>query len=184
MASLKGTLTGQNLLKAFNAEFQARDRHLHYALIARNEGLQHMAGLFTETADNETAHAHHFFQFLEGGMVNITSVTSLVIFGTTLDNLQPGADGYQEDWSELYPTFSEIAKKEGFAEISKTFSQIEKVEKAHKDIYHNLWINLNLGKVLEKDGVLLWKCRNCNNIHEGNPAPDQWPACNNLQNYF
>ena len=184
MASLKGTQTEQNLLKAFAGESQARNRYTYFASVARKEGLEQMAGLFEETADNEKEHAKRFFSFLEGGPLSITATYPAGITGTTLDNLKAAAEGEHEEWTDLYPAFAEIAKKEGFADVAMCFTQIAKVEKAHEERYRKLWTNLNAGKVFEKDGTVTWKCRNCGYIHEGKAAPNKCPACLHPQSYF
>ncbi|MBP1628055.1 MAG: rubrerythrin, partial [Holophagaceae bacterium] len=49
MASLKGTRTEENLLKAFAGESQARNRYTFYASVAKKEGLEQISALFLET---------------------------------------------------------------------------------------------------------------------------------------
>jgi rubrerythrin len=184
MASLKGTKTEENLLKAFAGESQARTRYTFYASVARKEGLQQIAALFIETADNEHEHAKRFFGFLEGGMVNVSAAYPAGIVGSTLDNLQAAANGEREEWSELYPSFAETAKAEGFAEIAAAFTLIAKVEKAHEARYRTLWDNLQAGRVFARDGVAIWKCRNCGYLHEGKCAPAMCAACLHPQAFF
>jgi len=184
MASIKGTQTEQNLLKAFAGESQARNRYTYFVDVAQKEGLEQIAALFSETADNEREHAKRFFSFLEGGMVNITASYPAGVVSTTLDNLKAAADGEHEEWSDLYPAFAEIAKKEGFNDVAMAFTQIAKVEKAHEARYRALWTNLNAGKVFQKDDIVIWKCRNCGYIHEGKAAPNKCPACTYPQSYF
>lgn len=184
MATLKGSQTEQNLLKAFAGESQARNRYTYYAGVARKEGLEQIASLFTETADNEKEHAKRFFSFLEGGMVNITAAYPAGVIGTTLDNLKAAADGEREEWNDIYVNFAETAKKEGFPDIATAFTMIGRVEKAHEERYRKLWNNLNDGKVFEKNGTVIWKCRNCGYIHEGKSAPAKCPACLHPQAYF
>ena len=181
---LKGSRTEKNLLAAFAGESQARNRYTYAAEVALREGYEQIAALFLETADNEKEHAKRFFKFLEGGMVNITAAYPAGVIGTTLDNLKAAADGEHEEWTELYPLFAEDARTEGFAEVAMAFTQIAKVEKAHEERYRALWTNLNAGKVFEKDGVVIWKCRNCGYIHEGKSAPNKCPACLHPQSYF
>jgi rubrerythrin len=184
MGSLKGTKTEENLLKAFAGESQARSRYTFYASVARKEGLEQIAALFIETADNEHEHAKRFFRFLEGGMVNITAAYTAGVIGSTLDNLKSAADGEHEEWSELYPSFAETAKSEGFPEIAAAFTLIAKVEKAHEARYRALWDNLQAGKVFARDGVAVWKCRNCGYLHEGKSAPAMCAACLHPQAFF
>lgn len=184
MNSLQGTLTEQNLLKAFAGESQARMRYDYFAKQAKKEGLEQIAGLFEETAMNEKEHAKRFFKFLEGRMVEITATFPAGKIGTTLENLKSAAEGENEEWTELYPEFAKIAEEEGFKEVAAAFKMIAKVEKAHEERYLKLYSNLEDGKVFEKDGKIVWKCRNCGFIHEGTKAPKMCPACLHPQAYF
>ncbi len=184
MKSIKGTKTEQNLLKAFAGESQARMRYNYFAKQAKKEGLEQIAAIFEETAINEKAHAKRFFKFLEGGMVEITASYPAGIIGTTLQNLKAAAEGENEEWTELYPEFAKIADEEGFPQVASAFRMIAKVEKAHEERYTKLYNNLENGHVFEKDGVVVWKCRNCGYLHEGKKAPKTCPACLHPQSYF
>ncbi len=184
MKSLKGTKTEQNLLKAFAGESQARMRYDYFAKQAKKEGLEQISGIFAETAANEKEHAKRFFKFLEGGMVEITASYPAGIIGTTLENLKASADGENEEWTELYPEFADVAEKEGFKEVAVAFRMIAKVEKAHEERYRKLYQNLEEGKVFQKGDKIVWKCRNCGYLHEGTKAPEKCPACLHPQSYF
>jgi len=184
MKSLKGTRTEQNLLKSFAGESQARMRYDYFAKQAKKEGLEQISGFFAETALNEKEHAKRFFKFLEGDMVEITATYPAGKIGTTLENLQAAAEGENEEWTQLYPEFAKVAEEEGFSEIASAYRMIAKVEKAHEERYRKLYKNLEEGKVFEKDGVVIWKCRNCGYLHEGKSAPKVCPACLHPQAYF
>lgn len=184
MNSLKGSKTEQNLLKAFAGESQARNRYDYFAKQARKEGLHQIAGIFEETALNEKVHAKKFFSFLEGGMVEITAQYPAGIVSDTLANLKAAADGENEEWTDLYPEFAKIAEEEGFKEVAVAFKMIAKAEKAHEDRYRTLYDNLEAGKVFERDGKVVWKCRVCGYIHEGVKPPLNCPACQHDRGYF
>ena len=184
MKSLKGTKTEQNLLKAFAGESQARMRYDYFAKQAKKEGLEQIAAIFEETALNEKEHAKRFFKFLEGGMVEITAAYPAGIIGTTMENLKAAAEGENEEWTELYPMFADIAEEEGFKTVAAAFRMIAEVEKAHEARYLKLYKNLDDGMVFESDGVIVWKCRNCGYLHEGKKAPKTCPACLHPQAYF
>ena len=66
MKSIKGTLTEQNLLKAFAGESQARNRYSFFASRAKKDGYEQIAAIFLETAEQEKEHAKRFFKFMEG----------------------------------------------------------------------------------------------------------------------
>ena len=184
MKSIKGSQTEQNLLKSFAGESQARMRYNYFAKQAKKEGLEQIAAIFEETAINEMAHAKRFFRFLEGGMVEITATYPAGIIGDTLGNLKASAEGENEEWTELYPEFAKIAEEEGFKEIATAYKMIAKVEKAHETRFRKLYTNLEEGKVFERDGVYVWKCRNCGYLHEGKKALKTCPACLHPQSYF
>ena len=69
--SLRGTLTEENLLKAFAGESQARSRYTFFASQAKKDGYEQIAAVFLMTAEQELEHAKRFFKYLEGGMATI-----------------------------------------------------------------------------------------------------------------
>ncbi|MFQ3579156.1 MAG: rubrerythrin [Bacteroidales bacterium] len=182
--SIKGTKTEQNLLKAFAGESQARSRYTMFAKQAKNEGYVQIANIFMETAEQELEHAKRFFSFLEGGNVEITAMYPAGKVGTTAENLKAAAMGENEEWTELYPNFAEIAEQEGFKQIATAFRMIAKVEVEHEKRYLRLLKNVETGKVFEKDEKTLWKCINCGYVHEGDKAPEKCPACQHDKAYF
>ncbi len=184
MTSIKGTQTEKNLLKSFAGESQARMRYDYFAKQAKKEGLEQISAIFAETALNEKEHAKRFFKFLEGGPVEIMATYPAGKIGTTLENLKAAAEGENEEWTELYPTFADVAEKEGFPEVAITFRKIAEVEKAHEERYRKLYDNLDSGRVFKREGKIIWKCRNCGYLHEGDSAPEKCPACLHPQSYF
>ena len=182
--SIKGTETEKNLLGAFAGESQARNRYTFFASKAKDEGLVQISSIFEETANQEKEHAKRFFNFLEGGELEITSTFPAGKIGTTLENLRAAAAGEQEEWTQLYPSFAKTAREEGFEVIAKTFEAISIAEKHHEDRYKKLADILDAGKTFIKDEVKIWVCRNCGYIHEGKIAPKVCPACLHPQSYF
>lgn len=190
MGSLKATKTAENLLKAFAGESQARNRYTYYASVADKEGFKQIKKIFLETAENEKEHAKRFYKFLLEGfqdelpaMIEITAAYP-VGQASTLFNLKAAASGENEEWTELYPSFADIADQEGFREIAAAFRLIAKVEKEHEARYRKLADNIENDKVYKKDEKVLWKCDNCGYIHEGLQAPETCPACQHPKAYF
>ncbi len=182
--SIKGTRTEQNLLKAFAGESQARMRYNYFASVAKKEGFEQISAIFMETADNEKEHAKVFFKYLEGGPTEITATYPAGVIGTTAENLLAAAEGELEEWDVLYPDFADVAEAEGFPEVAASFREIAKVEAQHEKRYRKLLENVNGYKVFKKDGVVLWKCRNCGYVYEGAEAPEECPACKHPQAYY
>ena len=184
MKSLKGTETEKNLLASFAGESQARNRYTFFASKARKEGYQQIMALFLETAGNEKEHAETFFKFLEGGSVEIKAGYPAGVIGTTAENLKAAAEGEHHEWNDLYPSFADVADKEGFPEIAKKFRAIATVEKQHEKRFLALLKNVEDGKVFKKDKIVIWKCRNCGYIYVGKEAPEKCPSCDHPQDYF
>jgi len=182
--SIKGSRTEQNLLKAFAGESQARNRYEFFAKKAKEEGYEQISEIFMKTANQEKTHAKRFFKFLEGGDVEITACYPAGIIGTTAENLKAAAMGENEEWTKLYPEFSEIAKEEGFTQVAAVFKLIAKVEAEHERRYLKLLKNLEEGKVFKKDEKIRWECRHCGYIHEGEKPPENCPACLHPKAYF
>ena len=182
--SVKGTQTEKNLLAAFAGESQARNRYTFFASVARKEGYEQIANIFSETAGNEKEHAEIFFKYLEGGNVEITAAYPAGIIGDTLTNLNAAADGEKLEWSVLYANFGKTAAEEGFKDIATSFKEIAEVEEFHESRYRKLASNVATGEVFKKKAVVKWHCTNCGYIHEGTEAPDECPACKHPQAYY
>lgn len=184
MESIKGTLTEQNLLKAFAGESQARNRYTFFASVAKKEGYEQIAGVFTETAEQEKEHAKRFFKYLEGGDVTITASYPAGRIGSTPENLLAAAQGEHEEWDVLYSSFAETAEQEGFTDIANTFRQIAKVEAEHESRYLKLLSRITDGNFFVRDNEIWWQCRNCGYVCKAKEAPLKCPACNHPQAYF
>lgn len=184
MASIKGTKTEQNLLKAFAGESQARNRYTYFAGVAKKESFEQISAIFQETADNEKEHAKVFFKYLEGGDVEITATYPAGRIGNTADNLAAAAAGERMEWSSIYPEFGDVARAEGFADVADSFKEIAQVESHHEARYNALLSNVNAGSVFKKAAPTKWICRNCGYVFEGAEAPDLCPACKHPQSYY
>ncbi|MBQ4000618.1 MAG: rubrerythrin family protein [Oscillospiraceae bacterium] len=168
---LKGSKTEKNLQAAFAGESQARNKYTYFASKAKKEGYEQISAIFTETAANEKEHAELWFKYLGG-------------IGTTAENLKAAAAGENEEWTDMYVRFANEAKEEGFDDIAARFAGVGAIEKEHEKRYLALLKDLEEGKVFKKDGVVIWKCRNCGHIHVGTEAPQVCPVCAHPQAYF
>ena len=181
---LKGSQTEKNLLAAFAGESQARSRYTYFASEAKKEGYEQISSVFLETADNEKEHAKLFFSLLKGGDVEIVASYPAGVIGNTADNLKAAADGEKLEWTTLYRDFAEVAKKEGFKEISETFTNVSKVERFHEARYLNLLKNVREEKVFKRDSSVKWHCRNCGYVFEGKEVPEKCPVCKHPRAHF
>ena len=173
MKDLKGTKTEANLMAAFAGESQARNKFTYYASKAKKDGYEQIAELFTETANNEKEHAKIWFKLLHDGNVP-----------DTVANLKDAAEGENYEWTDMYKSFAEDAKAEGFDHIAYLFEQVAAIEKEHEERYRKLLANIEEGIVFSRDGDMVWICRNCGHIHVGKTAPEVCPVCAHPKAYF
>jgi len=184
MKSIKGTETEKNLLKSFAGESQARMRYTYFAKVAKTEGYEQISAIFLETADQEKQHAKKFFSYLEGGAVEITASYPAGTISTTAINLKEAAAGENEEWSDLYPHFADVAEAEGFSNIAATWRKIAAVEAQHEKRYLRLQARVDAGTVFSREEETTWQCRECGHIHVGKEAPKACPTCAHPQAYF
>ena len=127
MASLKGTKTHKNLKEAFAGESQANRRYLYFAKVADVEGQPEIAGLFRDTAEGETGHAHGHLDYLK----QVGDPATDLPIGDSLLNLKAAVHGETYEYTDMYPAMAKTARDEGFAEIADWFETLAKAEKSH-----------------------------------------------------
>jgi rubrerythrin len=127
MPKLQDTKTHHNLKEAFAGESQANRRYLYFAKVADVEGYPEVAGLFKDTADGETGHAHGHLDFLKQAGDPATGLP----IGDTLKNLKSAVAGETYEYETMYPGMAKTARQEGFEEIAEWFETLAKAEKSH-----------------------------------------------------
>ncbi len=184
MKSLKGTQTERNILTAFAGESQARNRYTYFSGQAKKDGYIEMMKAFQEIADQEKEHAKRLFKFLEGGVAEVTAAFPAGVIASTLDNLKAAAAGEHEEYVEMYPSFAEVAEKEGFPEIAAVMRSIAVAEQHHEKRFLAFAADIEAGTVFKAEKPRVWRCQNCGYIHVGTEAPESCPACAHPQAYF
>ena len=127
MADLKGSKTHDNLKAAFAGESQANRRYLYFAKVADVEGYPDVAGLFRDTAEGETGHAHGHLDYLK----RVGDPATGQPIGATDANLKAAVAGETYEYTEMYPAMAKTAREEGFGEIAEWFETLAKAEKSH-----------------------------------------------------
>ncbi|MCA9581466.1 MAG: rubrerythrin family protein [Myxococcales bacterium] len=127
MAQLKGSKTEQNLKDAFAGESQANRRYLYFAKVADVEGFPDVSGLFKDTADGETGHAHGHLDYLK----QVGDPATGKPIGSTEKNLAAAVAGETYEYTEMYPAMAKTARDEGFDDIAEWFETLAKAEKSH-----------------------------------------------------
>lgn len=127
MAELKGSKTHANLKDAFAGESQANRRYLYFAKVADVEGQPDIAGLFRDTAEGETGHAHGHLDYLK----RVGDPATGEPIGDTDKNLKASIAGETYEYTQMYPGFAKTAREEGFEEIAEWFETLARAERSH-----------------------------------------------------
>ena len=168
---LKDTKTEHNLRAAFAGESQAMNKYLYFMEIAKREGYEKIADVFSITARNEQAHARVWLTYLNG-------------IGDTKENLKTAGNGENYEWTDMYEDFARTAEQEGFNDIAMRFRLVGKIEKFHEERFRKLLDDVDMKKVFEKSEETIWECRNCGHLAIGKSAPQICPVCSYPQGHF
>jgi rubrerythrin len=123
----KESKTHQNLKDAFAGESMANRRYLYFAKQADVEGLPDIAGLFRDTAEGETGHAHGHLDYLK----KVGDPATGLPIGDTQVNLRAAIHGETHEYTNMYPGMARTARDEGFEEIADWFETLARAEKSH-----------------------------------------------------
>jgi len=127
MANLKGSKTEQNLKDAFAGESQANRRYLYFAKAADIEGYPEVAGLFRDTAEGETGHAHGHLDYLK----KVGDPATGLPIAEVGEMLKAAVAGETHEYTDMYPGMAKTAREEGFGEIADWFETLAKAERSH-----------------------------------------------------
>lgn len=127
MATLHGTKTHDNLKAAFAGESQANRRYLYFAKQADIEGYPEIAGLFRDTAEGETGHAHGHLEHLR----KVGDPATGLPFTEIAEMLKAAIAGETHEYTDMYPGMAKKAREEGFPEIADWFETLAKAERSH-----------------------------------------------------
>ena len=127
MADLKGSKTHAHLKEAFAGESQANRRYLYFAKQADIEGHPDVGGLFRDTAEAETGHAHGHLDYLR----RVGDPATDKPIGTTDKNLGAAVHGQTYEYTEMYPGMARSARDEKFDSIAEWFETLAKAERSH-----------------------------------------------------
>jgi len=123
----KESKTHQNLKDAFAGESMANRRYLYFARQADVEGLPDVAGLFRDTAEGETGHAHGHLDYLK----KVGDPATGLPMGDTKINLRAAIHGETHEYTDMYPGMARTARDEGYDEIADWFETLARAEKSH-----------------------------------------------------
>lgn len=184
MGKFKESRTAKNLLISFSAEAQARTRYNFFAHRAEDDGYIQIARLFDETAMQEYEHALRFFKFFNGGELETTWSFPAGVIEDTHANLLSSAALELHVHDVMYKGFADVAREEGYIRAADTFDAIIVAEQHHEQLFRELAVNIEDGRVFSRSNEQTWKCLGCGYIHHASEAPDKCPACVRPKGFF
>ena len=175
--------TLQCLINAFAGESQALNKYTIYINIAKEEGYNQIAEMFTETSLNEKEHAKLFYKKIPNGFYTPNAIYPFFM-GSTYENLVSASTAERDEWENIYRHASNISKAEGFDEISMLFHNISEIEKRHSHRFLMYSEELKNESIYKKQETSQWICMECGHTHIGKEAPCKCPVCGHEQGYF
>lgn len=185
--AFKDSRTKENLMRAFAGESQARNRYTISASTAKKNNLHVVEAIFTFTANQEKEHAEIFWNLLKemsGNSIEISAGYPVEVFDNVLKLLRAAENNENEEYEDVYRNFADIAKEEGFFEISSKFDNIAKIEKTHSNRFKLYADMLENNQLFISDVETSWVCLNCGMVFNGKSAPTTCPVCAHNQGYF
>ncbi len=183
----RNSVTKDNLMRSFAGESQARNRYTIAAARARQQNLHVIEAVFTYTANQEREHAEIFYNHLKelaGETIHIDGGYPVDSSENLAELLRMAQHNEYEEHDDVYRSFGEKAKEEGFHAIANSFFLIAEIEKAHGDRFGRFAELMEADKLFRADGKIRWICLNCGYIYEGEAAPSKCPVCTHDQGYF
>ena len=155
----KDSETKDNLMRAFAGESQARNRYNIAASQAKEQNLYVIAAVFNFTAEQEQEHASIFYNHLNtlgGESIHIDGTYPVDINQDVAKLLRFAQHNEYEEHDDVYKSFAEKAKEEGFLEVASSFEMISNIEKTHGDRFGMFADLLEQNKLFVSDVKTAW----------------------------
>ena len=183
---IKGTRTEQNLLKSFAGESQARMRYTYFAKRRQEGGLR--PDLEPSSARRPTTRRstpRSSSSTSRADRSRSRPPTRPGVIGTTAENLFAAAEGEHEEWTELYPTFADIAEEEGFEDVATRTARSPRSKTQHENRYRKLLENVERRHASSRRTARCGGSAATAATSSRPPqAPAMCPACKHPQKYF
>jgi len=154
-------------------EAMAVFKYMVFAKQAEKDGYRQIAAAFREIAMQEFEHGKLWFDRLGLGGKN------------TEENIIAAMTGERDETRSFYPGASDVAKEEGYSELSERFKEIGEVENVHMGRFLKFFELIKSGEFFIENDEIKWRCRNCGYVTTPMlEAPEQCPACLHGREYF
>lgn len=181
--------TKENLARAFAAECQDGARYQFMAKAAMSEGFSVISDQLKQLAKNEMAHASRLYTLMleecKGKEDNVPIEAGYPFEPPELrQSLKTAAEIEEYEAKNIYPSFSRIAKDEGFTEIAEALTLIAEVENRHFNRLKTMAELYKSGRLYKSNDKTCWTCSNCGHHEEKKEGWKTCPLCCYPQGYI
>ncbi|OUJ18531.1 Rubrerythrin [Methanonatronarchaeum thermophilum] len=166
-------MTYTNVRNAFSGESQAHMRYMLYSEVAMDEGFEGVSLLFDAVVFAEKVHAKNLLEISPEGVKASTAPMHSGLESTT-ENLDKSIHGEKFETEEMYPSYYEVAKKQGESKATRVFSWAMKAEKEHAELFKKAKNKVEEGKDIDIE--LINVCSRCGYTVD-DKAPEKCPIC-------
>ncbi len=186
---LSNSNTSKNLSDAFAGESMANRKYLFFAEVAKKLGMEDLAKLFRETANQETQHAFSHFRLLHPELVveDPSTLTEEQKKAIASRCLELAIEGETYEYTTMYPEFAEQARVDRdsgavaefkeqeeesrehatmFRQAAHKFGLLTHIENHHANQYTEALEGLNGVAPKQKVVGSKWICRVCSMIYD------------------
>ncbi len=163
--------TKHNLNEAFLKKCEARTKYELYGALAKDEGFDHVAHIFFETAINEREQARIILEYMHETK-------------TTINNLKDAADAERKYHDYYYTSYEKIGTEEKYPVIVEFFKELAQIDAEHEKRFLKLIKSFNEKKIFKKDIIVKWRCKECGYIVENREAPNSCKVCKGHKGKF
>jgi len=156
--------TRHSLNEAFIKKCEARTKYELFANIAKDEGYDHIAQIFLDTANNEREQARIILEYMRE-------------VKDTVSNLRDSADSERTYHEYYYTHYEKIAAEEKYPTVVEFFKELAQIDAEHEKRFLKLLKSFNENKLFKKDIIVKWRCKDCGYIIEAHEAPNKCKVC-------
>lgn len=165
------TRTYRNLCRAFDEKCKSAAVYMLCRQKAREDGLEQVGDIFSQSARNELEHARAFVHLLDNTGLPYTSDSLLT------------SRRRESARRQMYRRFARIAAAEHLRKISAALDRIAAIDEKHGERFHILYDNMDTARIFCRDTKKRWICARCGYETDALCCFEQCPVCGAPQGF-
>ena len=95
-------------------------------------------------------------------------------YGELVDHFKYTMEDEEMEATTIYPSYAEVARREGFESVAEIFDNVASVENCHYNLTKQIYEGLKNNTLYSSKTSIKWKCSNCGYEHTQKTA---WKVC-------